>query len=378
MAGVTAPSPSSVLSASFGRAFDVAVVIIVAGWQVDVAAIQLLENRTAYPTLTPQVAAWIVLSVAAAISSIRLLRGASGRAWDPVLAVTALAVATTVALACPHGALLKTDWAWVSAGWVGLAALLRRPLAELCSFLAACGLATFSVLAADGLDRLALAGYITVLAGSVCIQLAVAVAARALNATAREAADVVRREASAQERAEVEAVLDEARQARWLSLRQSAEPLISELAAGTADPGDANVRRRCAVEAARLRRLMAEADRSPGPLLHELQACAVMAERRGVAVDVETAGSLPGVPLAARRAITDLAIRLLAGARSHVRITLTPADKGVAVSLVADMPEREVIADADHASLPDGAGELTVGWQRDDPELWMEARWSSV
>ena len=199
-------------------------------------------------------------------------------------------------------------------------------------------LATFAVLSLQGLHRAGIAGFITILAETTAIQLVVAVAARRMGATAREAARVTQREAAVREQATIAERLRAARQARWLSLQETAGPLLRALAAGTADPADPQVRQACAVEAARLRLLMAESDDAPGPLMHEIQACADIAERRGVAVDIETVGALPGVPAEVRRVITDTAIALLTTAASQVRVTLTALPEGVAVSLVADSP----------------------------------------
>ena len=197
----------------------------------------------------------------------------------------------------------------------------------------------------------------------------VAVAARQLGATAREAAAVTQREAAAREYAAIAERLRAARQARWLGLQESAGPVLRALAAGTADPADPEVRRACAVEAARLRRLMAESDDAPGPLVHELQACADIAERRGVAVDIETVGALPGVPAEVRRVITDTAIAVLTTAASQVRVTLTAVADGIAVSLVADSPALP--------ALPAAGGGVVIEHERDRRNMWVEARWTS-
>ncbi len=100
-------------------------------------------------------------------------------------------------------------------------------------------------------------------------------AARTLHVPAQQAEEAATREADATARQAVADRIRSARQARWLELRATAEPLLSALASGTADPADPAVQRACAVEAARLRRrLFAEADDTPDPLVHELHACA--------------------------------------------------------------------------------------------------------
>ena len=55
-------------------------------------------------------------------------------------------------------------------------------------------------------------------------------------------------------------------------------------------PTTRTVQRRCALAAARLRRLIAESDDVPDPLLHELRACVDLAERNGLPVDLVAVG----------------------------------------------------------------------------------------
>jgi hypothetical protein len=392
MAGLTDVSPYTALAARYGRAFDFAVVFVVAAWQVAGEGTQLVADRAAYSSDSVQVAAWSVLTLAVVVGAFRLLgpgraplagparpsgSTAAGpapwsmRTWPWALAGAGVVISAVVAAACPPDALLKTDWAWGSAGWIAVLALLRRPMRELCGFLALDALVTFTLLAKDGLDRLAVAGFLTVLVGSASIQLAVTAAAHALNSVARRAADAARVQAATRETAAIAELVDAARRTRMNALLQTAGPLIRALAAGSADPGDATVRRACAVEAARLRRLMAESDDSAAPLLHELHASAESAVRSGVVVDLEVAGELPDIPAEVRRTITDTAIAVLATCRSRARITVTAAEDSVAVGLLADSPAEE--------PLPPGAATdspLVIDIQRDNLDLWLEARWT--
>ena len=304
------------------------------------------------------------------LSAVLLLRGSRGRGtgWAP--AAAALVISTAAAACCPPTQMLETDWAWGTAGWVGVLVLLRRPLGELGVFLSLEALATFAVLARDGLHRPTVAAFITVLAGSAGIQLAIAVAARGLNVPARQAADAATREAAATARQAAADRIRGARRARWLELQATAEPLLRGPAAGSADPGDPAVQRACAVEAARLRRLLAEGDDAPDPLVHELHACADVAQRRGVAVDIETVAVIPAVPAEGRRAITDLAIAVLVNAISRVHVTVTGTVDGVIVSLVSDSPAEP--------ELPSSPAWLAVDSQRDQQSLWVEARWNTT
>jgi hypothetical protein len=367
---MTAMQPTAMMSGRYQRAFTVAVVFLVAGWHLAGAGGQLLHNRAAYGSFAFQVAMWLVMALAIAAGSVLVLRGTPG--WRPAWAVAliALAASTAAAAASPAGQMLAVNWAWGSAGWIGVLVLFRRRFSELAWFLAAEALATLGVLAWDGLNRADLAGFLAVLAWSTGAQVAVAAGVRALDIAADHAAVAVRREAAARERAATAEIIAAARHARWLTLQESAVPLIAELAAGMADPGDAQVRIRCAVQAARLRRLMAEGDEVPGSLVHELHASADVAERRGIAVEIETAGQLPQVPGPARRVITDAAITILTAARSQARITLAAVTAGIAVSFVTDS--------AAVVLLPAAGEGVAIQQEQDGGMLWAEARWNSL
>ncbi len=368
---MTAVQPASMMSGRYQRAFTVAVVFLVAGWHLAGAGGQLLHNRAAYSSFAFQGAMWLVMALAITAGSVMVLRGTPG--WRPAwaVAVIALAASTAAAAASPGGPgqMLAVNWAWGSAGWTGVLVLLRRRFGELAWFLAAEALATLGVQIWDGLDRTELAGFLAVLAWSTGAQVAVAAGVKALNTAAGQAAAAARSEHDARERAATAEIIRAARQARWLALQESAVPLVAELAAGTADPGDAQVRNRCAVQAARLRRLLAEGDEVPGSLVHELHASADVAERRGVAVEIEMAGPLPPVPGPARRVITDAAIAILTAARSQARITLATVAAGIAVSFFADT--------GTVVRLPAAGEGVAIEQQQDGGMLWAEARWNS-
>ncbi len=366
---MTAVQPTAMMSGRYQRAFTIAVVFLVAGWHLAGAGGQLLHNRSAYGSFAFQGAMWLVMALAIAAGSVLVLRGVPG--WRPAwaVAVIALAASTAAAAASPAGQMLAVNWAWGSAGWAAVLVLLRRRFAELAWFLAGEALAILAVQVWDGLNRTDLAGFLAVLAWSTGAQLAVAAGVRALDGAAGQAAAAARSEHAARERAATAETIRAARQARWLALQESAVPLVTELAAGTADPGDAQVRVRCAVQAARLRRLLAEGDEVPGSLMHELQASADVAERRGVAVEIETAGPLPQVPGPARRVITDAAIAILTAACSQARITLATVAAGIAVSFVADTGAV--------VRLPAAGEGVAIEQQQDGGMLWAEARWNS-
>ncbi len=365
-----AAQPAAVMSGRYQRAWTFAVLFLVVGWHLAGAGGQLLHNRLAYGSFAFQCAMWAVMALAIAAGTVLVLRGTPGRRPAWAVAVIALAASTAAAAASPAGQMLGVNWAWGSAGWIGVLVLMRRRFTELACFLAAQAVGTLAVQAWDGLTRLDLAAFLAVLAWSTGAQVAVAAGVRALDIAADQAAAAARSEHAARERVATAEIIQAARQVRWLALRESAVPLIAELAAGTADPGDAQVRIRCAVQAARLRRRLAEGDEVPGSLVHELHASADVAERRGVAVEIETAGPLPQVPHQARRVITDAAIAILTDARSQARITLATVAAGIAVSFIADTGAA--------VPLPAAGEGVTIQQQQDGSMFWAEARWDST
>ncbi|MEV4802353.1 hypothetical protein AB0K18_20250 [Nonomuraea sp. NPDC049421] len=157
------------------------------------------------------------------------------------------------------------------------------------------------------------------------------------------------------------------RLARYDELSASTVPLLEGLAGGSLDPEDPGVRRRCAIEAARMRRLFAEADSVADPLWHELRHCADVADRKGVAVELDARGMWPVPPVAVRRDLTEAVLTVLATASSRARVTVVGGDDQVSVS---------VVADGDELAAPRPASDdvLVEAVQHGDL-IWMEATW---
>ena len=378
---VPGPRPSAVLAARYARALDIAVVVAAAGWQLAGAGPLLLAHLGSYSSDRFQVAAWCAIALIIAAGSVLLLRGSSRRGTGWALAAAALVISTAAAAACPPAHMLETNWSWGTAGWVGVLVLLRRPLAELGVFLTLEGLAMFAVLARDGLHQPNVAAFITVLAGSTGIQVALSVAARTLHVPAQQAEEAATREAEATARQAVADRIRAARQARWLELRATAEPLLSGLAAGTADPADLAVQRACAVEAARLRRLFAEADDDAGPAGPRT---ARLRGRRAAArgggghrdrspIPRHTSSPDQRAPRGAARGApghhgpghSGPCQRNLPGAR-HCYRDGRWRDRQPGLRL------------ARHPDLPASPAGLVVDSQRDQQSLWVEARWNTM
>jgi hypothetical protein len=202
------------------------------------------------------------------------------------------------------------------------------------------------------------------------LQVCITLVFRALDGAAQRAAAAAESQAAVRRRGQVAQALHRTRLERYQTVRRSVVPLLTGLASGELDPADRATQRRCAVEASRLRRLFAESDDVPDPLLHELRACADLAYARGVLVDLQVVGRLPELPRSVRRALTEAPLHALAGAQRHARVTVVGRTDEVAVSVVADGRPPEA---ADLAG-PPGSG-VTVTVQEGHDRRWIEARW---
>jgi hypothetical protein len=170
------------------------------------------------------------------------------------------------------------------------------------------------------------------------IEFAIGAVAVALRGVTERAGAVVHEQQQLRVHEAIQTQLQRDREARYANIASTVGPVLAGLSDGRLDPSDESVQRVCAIEAARMRRLFAENDESGAPLLHELRACADLAERNGVQVTMEASGSGTMLPLAKRRLLTDPVLVVLAVATESARITVTDHESSVTVSVVADVP----------------------------------------
>ncbi|MFI9528687.1 hypothetical protein [Micromonospora rosaria] len=354
------------VAARYARGATIAAVVIAGCWHFGFDLPSTVTNWSVYRWPWLAVAAWLAYLVVGTVGAVPLLTGTVRRSVAWLLAGAALGSAAAVLVACPPGTLdTPANWATGSVGWLAVIVLWRRPLADLVAFLLANALLMLTVLVVtDALDRITFARYVMVVLGSVTLQLGYSVGTRGFDTAARWAAENSTRRAEALARRTAIEVVALARAERYQTLRLSTAPILADLAAG-ADPADPGLRHRCAVGAARLRRLIAETDDTPEPLLHEVRACADVAERRGVMVSLHAVGTLPVPPVAVRRALTEAPIEVLSGARTYARVTVVGSGTGVVLSVVADAPEVVVHHHPD----------VVVDQHREDGRIWIETRW---
>ncbi|MEU4480859.1 hypothetical protein AB0F68_22815 [Micromonospora sp. NPDC023966] len=369
--GAAATAAHAVSDASDRGARIVAVVIALA-WHLAIGLPALLGawSRLAAP---PVVAAgWLVTAAIGGAAGVRLLGGGLPPARR--LAAALLVVDGTVFAAAGERQLFTTaNWVWGGLAWFFLVVLWRRPLGWLLALLGAhAAIALAAVVLHDATAPADLSRYAMYVYGTSSLPVAVFAGAAAIAALARDragtaaAALVVAAERDAAERARRD------RQARLALVSGTAKEVLAALAAGDADPADPAVRHRALLAAARLRRLIAESDDVPDPLLHELRAAADLAERNGLPIALVALGAPPELPVEVRRRLADPPTAALAGARGWARLTVVAGPDEVVVSLVT--PDHD---GPDATGPPGGHGDGPVEHlhERDGEIRWTQTRW---
>ncbi|MEW2357426.1 hypothetical protein [Spirillospora sp. NPDC029432] len=368
-----APPGAVLFAARFTRAFDVATVITVAGWQVGAAGTALLVYLGRYHVPALAVLVWGVQLLIIVAGSVLLLRGVTSAAATWGLVAADLVAGAAMAANCPGGEQLMINWAWATAGLIGVLLLLRRRMRELIALLLVnAGVVLAALLLAGGVDRHQAAGLVTLLYASASIQLAMMTAARVFRYSGGLAAGAAAEQYEIAAREAVIAEVTAARQARYREARTLVAPILRGLADGTVDPADPAVQNRCAAAEAMLRRLLAEREDVPHPLLRALQPGIDEAVRRGAVVEVAPVGGIPVMPEEAGAALADVPLAVLAATRTRARVTVVSTGPGqVSVSVLAG---GEAAATFAGRSGHDG---VTVTADRDGDMLWVEARWTS-
>jgi hypothetical protein len=332
----------------------------------------MLSHLAAYGLPILQVGAYAALGTVLAVEAVLLVRRRPwGRLRAPAIGVT-LAASVLSAVTLPEGTTSTTaDWAFGAANFVGLVVLHDRPPRTVVLFLLAHELIAVLNLFAlhdvtrDALLRLA-TGSVNVIGVPLCVAVGAA-AVRRIHAQAEAARRVIERVRTAEA---VETESHRRRQHRFAELSGTAVPLLEGLADGSLDPEDADVQRRCAIEAARMRRLFAETDDAANPLLHELRHCADVADRKGVVVELDARGKWPTPPREVRRDLTEAALPALAAAASWARVTVVGDEDLVSVNVVADCGAVDI-------PRPVTAG-VSVNEFGNDEMVWIEVQWQPM
>ena len=359
------PGPARTTAQELLLGLRIAVVTIAAAV---VLSASLPRKLGVHDSPAPQVAAYLALLVLLAVELVLLVRRREwGRLRLPALAVALAASLVSTWTLEPRFLTTATDWSFGTVGWLAVVLLFNRPLVELAVFLGLHEMVTVTrVLALPSPGRDFVLNLVAGSLGTVGFPLACGIASTALRGIALRAE---RASAEAAEIRNAEAVaggLHRARHARLAQLDATAQPLLKGLAEGRLSPDDPAVRRLCLVEAARMRRLLAETDVVEDPVLHELRHGADVAERRGVLIEFTPVGSWPDPGLEVRRALLDGPMAVLATATTRARVSVIGTTESLSISVVADGPGWTVP--------PHDEVETTI--VVDEDTTWVESSWA--
>ncbi|HEY1177680.1 MAG TPA: hypothetical protein VGF17_16115, partial [Phytomonospora sp.] len=289
---------------------------------------------------------------------------------EPVVAAgTALVLAASVAATTATPAADQfgpSDWAFGLIGWHLLLLLLdRAPL--LFTALGVHFAVTLGHFFADGVpDRAELGTAGSVVIGTAAVQLAAAVISHLLSRRSREAMALAAERDRLATRVLSAEEWERGQRTAFAGHLGATLSLLADLADGLLDPRKPDTRRWAALAATQLRRLFAENDDVPDPLVHELAACLDVAERRGVDVSLAVSGTAVDVPDRIRRDLTGPVAAALATAGSRARVSVLRTDGEVRVAVVSDAGAHAAPANSPEVNVESGTyGEYTR----------MEARW---
>lgn len=350
----------------FFRGLRIVVVMIAA---VVLGSLALLRHLPDYHPMWMQWAAFSTLAGITALEGILLLRQQVWGRWRWV-GLALVLVADLFARASMPGTLTATssDWAFGGVGWIALILLLDCPLVVMVAFLSLHETITLAHLLTDGGDPALLLNMIAASIGAIGYPLATGIGAIALRSAARAATEA-HHEVERITNEEAAAATMRAESAKRLAdLHTSTVPLLERLATGTVDFADPQVHTDCAIEAARVRRLLGELDSGPNPLATALEHCVNATERRGVLVTTVFHGTLPELPEPLCRALTERPLLVLANAKSAARVTVIATDAGVRVDAFGDHGPVDL-----PASGHDGVDNIINDNKPDS--VWVEAQW---
>ncbi|MDQ3153246.1 MAG: hypothetical protein M3R63_16535 [Actinomycetota bacterium] len=350
----------------------------VASWVIATTILLGLALPNVLAALDAYRPAWLVLAWFVVLLAVALVDGLlvlRRRSWGPArwpVAAMILAVSGAALSAVP-GPLLVTpaDQVLATAGWLGVLLFADRSIRLLAIFVACPPVLTLVYISLAGrLDQPTIVRLLLAFVAIGGFQLAVGAAARALRRVAAEASAAAVRQSEIRTAEAVAAQLHADRDGRYEALRDSVVPLLTGMADGSLRPADPGVRQRCAVEAARMRRLFAEAGDTADPLGSALAAVIDVAERRGVVVSLSRRGRWVQPPRNVREMLVDEIAGTLLSADGSARVTIGGSEETVTVSVVVERGDVE-------GGIRD-RGDVRVTTLAEGGRVWVEARWTRV
>ncbi len=347
----------------------IGVLAVTAVVQVGICATPLVRHQPDYRPAWVENTAFAALALVTVMCAGRLVRRRPLPA--PVAlggAVVVLAASVTATAAVPpDGYFLDVHWSFGLVGWHLLVLLLDRVGLLVCALAAHFAASVTQFVLVGDHDRAEVGGAGVVVLSVLGFQSAIVVIALVLRRQARLAAEVAADRDRVATRAAVAEQWERDRRLTFAGQLGATLPLLVGLADRTLDPDDEDTRRRCALAATQLRRLFAENDDVPDPLVHEVSACVDAAERRGIEVSLAVSGAAVAIPTPVRRELTGPLVVALAHTRTRARVSVLRTDQEVRVAVLADTGPFEGIAPTSpHVRVECG----TYGQQ-----TRMEARW---
>ncbi len=355
------------IGTSFQRGLRWGVIVMSTAILIALDLPRLLSSQAAYHVMWPQYVTWLGLFAVTVVVAVATWRDKPlGRLrWVLLAFVFALSILGAVSVK-PEYLLGPAHWSEGDAGWQVVLLMMDSRVVVFASVLVAQYLMTFGVAVVAGQAALSVVGVVNATWAVLTYQLAIAMIASVLRGLAVRSAKVARDEEQLRTAEAVARQLHEDRKQRYAGLAETTVPLLQGLASGELDPAEETVRRSCAVEAARMRRLFAEGSTVSDPLLHELRACIETAERLGVPVSFAERGTRPTLPAQIRRRLTEPTIAALATARGKARVTVTGTDETVTVSVLAACEPFTSTSDTDHVS---------ISAMQSGDRWWIQATW---
>lgn len=283
--------------------------------------------------------------------------------WTGVVVLLGCSVVLTGQVDTQH-------WSIGLIGWYGLVLLYDLAIGWVAGFLGAHAAITGGPVLVAGLATEA-SDMAVALVSVAGFQLGVALSARLLHSIADGAFRTAQAGERLRIREEEEAAAARNHERRYADLRATTIPLLAGLADGVLDPRAEDVRRRCAVEAARMRRLLSEGhgDVVADPLAHDLGAIIDVAERHGASVHLTVRGTPGDVPEEVRRDLLAPISEALVTARSPARVTVLHGQGQVRVSARCAAPTLPIT--------PPEQGEVSLVESVADGQVWLETSWRS-
>jgi hypothetical protein len=282
-----------------------------------------------------------------------------------LVAVT-LGVTTVVTLTVPAGLQHTTaNWAVGANGWLLLTIAVEGPVTLLVLWLTVpVVLAVAAALPAGPVEAVLMS---TRALGILGLQVPIALAARAIERSARATSELHRTQEAIRTGQFVADALHDDRLRRSRAVAVAVEPVLASLADVAAGPAaDDTLRQRSGVAAAQVRRLLAEWHRAGGdPLGDDLSAC--LDEVQATGARVEVAVHADGLPPVLRRAACDVVREIARLPVARLRLTAVPTATHLCLSVVA-----RTRVTASRFALAEVPEPLTIRTTTAGETLWVE------